>query len=561
MLERLTLRDLALIDRAEIVFGAGLNVITGETGSGKSLLVQAVDLLIGERADAEFVRDGARTATVEGEFRVASDVAREIAALLEAWGIEFDGETVIVRREIAATGKSRAIVNQSPVTLGALKQLGERLADLHGQHEHQSLLRPDAGIETLDRLAGLGEARDRYVAALAEHRRARAELEQLETSMRTYEDERGEMEEAAREIDAAQLAPGEDVRLREEAARLAHADRLRERASHALARLSEDDDAATHALDAAAHALDQAAAIDPGLVSIVGPLDEARIATGETVRALSDYLERLDVDPATLETIESRREQIARLSRKYRRSIDELITWHAELAARLALGDGGDAALLAARAEDERARSACLTAGRALSRARAAAAREWSARLTRELQPLGFQHAALAFEVAGGTGPDPEFLANGLDRVEIQFTANRGEPAKPLRRIASGGEISRVMLALKSALQTQDRVDVLIFDEVDSGIGGTVAQAVGERLVGLSRHRQILCVTHLPIIAAFAAHHLRVVKHVSLKRTVARIEPLEGDDRIEEIARMLAGSRTTETTRRQAKELLVGGRA
>ena len=177
------------------------------------------------------------------------------------------------------------------------------------------------------------------------------------------------------------------------------------------------------------------------------------------------------------------------------------------------------------------------------------------------MQPLGFQHAALAFEVASGGGPESEFLANGLDRVEIQFTANRGEPAKPLRRIASGGEISRVMLALKSALQTQDRVDVLIFDEVDSGIGGTVAQAVGERLVALSRHRQILCVTHLPIIAAFAAHHLRVVKHVSLKRTVARIEPLEGDDRIEEIARMLAGSRTTETTRRQAKELLVGGRA
>ena len=561
MLERLTLRDLALIDRAEIVFGAGLNVITGETGSGKSLLVQAVDLLIGERADAEFVRDGARGATVQGEFRVAADVGREIAALLESWGIEFDGETVIVRREIAASGKSRAVVNQSAVTLGALKQLGERLADLHGQHEHQSLLRPDAGIETLDRLAGLGEARERYTIALADHRRARAQLEQLEASMRTYEDERGEMEAAAGEIDSAQLSPGEDVRLREEAARLAHADRLRERASHALARLSEDDDAATHSLDAAAHALDQAAAIDPGLASILAPLDEARIATGETVRALSGYIERLDVDPTTLETIESRREQIARLTRKHRRGLDDLLTWHVELMARLALGDGGDAALTASRTEDERARSECLTAGRALSRARTAAAREWSARLTRELQPLGFQHAALAFEVTGGTGPDPEFLSNGLDRVEIQFTANRGEPAKPLRRIASGGEISRVMLALKSALQTQDRVDVLIFDEVDSGVGGTVAQAVGERLLGLSRHRQILCVTHLPIIAAFAAHHLRVVKHVSLKRTVARIEPLEGDDRIEEIARMLAGSRTTETTRRQAKELLVGGRA
>lgn len=561
MLERLSLRDLALIDRAEIEFGPGLNVITGETGSGKSLLVQAVDLLIGERADAEFVRDGARSATVQGEFRVAPNVARAVTQLLETWGIEFDGETVIVRREIAAGGKSRAIVNQSAVTLSALKQLGELLADLHGQHEHQSLLRADAGLETLDRLASLHDVRARYVAALAAHRTAAAELERLEASLRTYHDERDEMEETARDIDLAQLTPGEDVRLRDEAARLAHADRLRERATLALAKLSEDDAAATHTLNAAAHALEQAATIDPALARILVPLDEARIATGEAARALTEYLARLDVDPATVDAIESRREQIARLTRKYRRGIDELLAWRAELAASLALGESGDDALAAARAAAGASRAECITVGRALSRARHAAGRHWSTRLTLELEPLGFQHATLAFEVESDTGPTPEFLAHGLDRVEIQFTANRGEPAKPLRRIASGGEISRVMLALKSALQAQDRVDVLIFDEVDSGIGGAVAQAVGERLVDLSRHRQILCVTHLPIIAAFATHHLRVVKHVSLKRTVARIEPLEGDDRIEEIARMLAGSRTTETTRRQAKELLVGGRA
>ena len=201
MLERLSLRDLALIDRAEIEFGPGLNVITGETGSGKSLLVQAVDLLIGERADAEFVRDGARSATVQGEFRVAPNVARAVTQLLETWGIEFDGETVIVRREIAAGGKSRAIVNQSAVTLSALKQLGELLADLHGQHEHQSLLRADAGLETLDRLASLHDVRARYVAALAAHRTAAAELERLEASLRTYHDERDEMEETARDID------------------------------------------------------------------------------------------------------------------------------------------------------------------------------------------------------------------------------------------------------------------------------------------------------------------------------------------------------------------------
>jgi len=557
VLERLTLRDLALIERADLELGPGLNVITGETGAGKSLLVQSVDLLTGERADADIVRDGARAAIVEGEFLIADGIRRAVGGQLEAWGIEFDGETVIVRREVMASGKSRAVVNQAAVTLAALKSLGDLLADLHGQHEHQSLLRPDAGLETLDRLAGLDDARAAYVVALAELRAAEHELARREESLRTYQDRRGWMEEAAAEIDDARLTEGEDDRLRDEAARLAHADRLREKVSHALARLSDADDAALAALNSAAHTLEQAAAIDASLAGALAPVEEARIAAGEAARALAEYLSRLEADPASLEAIEARRERLARLTRKYRRSVAELIAWREELGEELALGEGGGESLAAAGAAVARARAACLEAGRTLSRARHAAAREWSSKLTRELKPLGFQRARLEFALESGTGPDPARLATGLDRAEILFTANVGEPPRPLRKIASGGELSRVTLALKSALQAQDRVDVLIFDEVDSGIGGAVAQAVGERLQGLSRHRQILCVTHLPMIAAFAARHFRVVKHVQRERTVARIEPLEGDDRIEEIARMLAGNRMTETTRRQARELLV----
>ena len=557
MLERLTLRDLALIERADLELGPGLNVITGETGAGKSLLVQSVDLLTGERADADIVRDGARAAIVEGEFRIADGIRRAVGGQLEAWGIEFDGETVIVRREVMASGKSRAVVNQAAVTLAALKSLGDLLADLQGQHEHQSLLRPDAGLETLDRLAGLDDARAAYVMALAELRTAEHELARREESLRTYQDRRGWMEDAAAEIDDARLIEGEDDRLRDEAARLAHADRLREKVSHALARLSDADDAALAALNSAAHTLEQAAAIDASLAGALAPVEEARIAAGEAARALAEYLSRLEADPASLEAIEARRERLARLTRKYRRSVAELIAWREQLGEELALGESGGESLAAAGAAVARARAACLEAGRTLSRARHAAAREWSSKLTRELKPLGFQRARLEFALESGTGPDPARLATGLDRAEILFTANVGELPRPLRKIASGGELSRVTLALKSALQAQDRVDVLIFDEVDSGIGGAVAQAVGERLQGLSRHRQILCVTHLPMIAAFAARHFRVVKHVQRERTVARIEPLEGDDRIEEIARMLAGNRMTETTRRQARELLV----
>ncbi len=556
MLERLTLRDLVLIERADIEFGPGLNVVTGETGAGKSLLVLAVNLLIGERADADIVREGAKAAIAEGEFRVSAARVAGVRALLDEWGTEFDGDTLIVRREVTAAGRSRAVVNDRVVTLAALRRLGELLVDLHGQHEHQSLLRADAGLETLDGLGGLSEPRARYVEALAELRAAEIDLDRLEESLRTWEDRRGWMMDAAAELDAAQLVDGEDERLRDDAARLAHADRLRERVTHALAKLSDADDAAVPSMTAAAHALEQAAAIDSSLANVLAPLEEARIAAGEAARALAEYLDALEADPAALEQIEARRELLARLARKHRRPVAGLIAWREELADELTLGESGSEALDAARARVTAARSATRAAGRALTRARQAAAREFGTRITRELRPLGFQHAKLEFAVESSGGAESEFLAHGLDRVEILFAANPGEPARPLRKIASGGELSRVMLALKSALQTQDCVDVLLFDEVDSGIGGAVAQAVGERLQGLARHRHVLCVTHLPMIAALAARHLRIRKHVVHQRTLATVETLDGDDRIEEIARMLAGSRTTDTTRRQARELL-----
>jgi DNA repair protein RecN (Recombination protein N) len=493
---------------------------------------------------------------VEGEFRPSARVWLRARPLLESWGVGDDGDGLLVRREVQAGGKSRAFVNESAVTRAALRELSETLADLHGQHEHQSLLRPGAGLETLDRLAGLDAESAHYARALAASRSADAALAALEGSLATYADRREWLAEVVRELDEARLQEGEEEALRLEAARLAHADRLRELTGHALERLSEGPDAAAGAIAQATHALEQAAALDPSLADVLPALDEARIGAAEAARSLSEYASRLEGDPAALEEVEARRERITRLTRKHRRNVPELLAWREDLRQELATGEDAEGSLARARGQAEEARAACRSAARALTRRRLAAAREWGARLTRELRPLGFPHASLSFTVEPEGEEGRAFGPRGADRVEILFAANAGEPARPLQRIASGGELSRVMLALKVALEAQDPVDLLLFDEVDSGIGGAVAQAVGERLRLLSRHRQVVCVTHLPMIAALAGHHLRVTKSVSSGRTVARIEVVEGGERIEELARMLAGDRVTDTTRRQARELL-----
>jgi len=555
MLERLVIRDLALVERAEISFAPGLNVLTGETGAGKTLVIEAMNLVVGERASTETIRQGAASAVAEAEFRLQGERAERVGKLLAEMGLDFDGETLVVRREVSES-RSRASLNQSPVTLASLKKAGELLADLHGQHEHQSLLRPQAALYTLDRLGGLEDTRRAYAEALAAWREAETELERVRTLLATFAERRDYLLHASRELTEAQLIEGEEERLAGDAARLAHADRLRELVSLALDRLSEGEDSSVSHLAEAARALEQAAALDESLSPHLAPVREAEIAAGEAARALVGYADRLEADPRALEGIEARRDLIGRLVRKYRRGVNELLAWAPELEAEIASGENAEGTLAQAEERVSAARRACEAAGLSLGRKRRAAAAEWGPRLTRELAPLGLGHARLELAVAETEAERPGPL--GLDQVELLFTPNPGEPPRPLSRIASGGELSRVMLALKVALDALDRVDLLIFDEVDSGIGGAVAQAVGERLRRLAKHRQIVCVTHLPMIAALAQHHFRVRKHVSGGRTSVRVESVEGEERVAELARMLAGERVTETTRRQARELLEG---
>lgn len=556
MLERLHIQDLALVEQAQVEFSSGLNVLTGETGTGKSLLVQAISLLVGDRADSGAVREGAKSARVEGEFQIEGVIAERVAALLEAWGHTLDSDQLIVRREVQAGGRSRAWVNQSPVTLQALRRLGDVLADLHGQHAHQSLLQAGAPLDALDTLAGLRSERAAFGDLLAAWRESRKALEQLEADLSRFMERRDTLQMAVRELDEAQLEEGEEERLKSDAARLGHAERLRELVGRALDALADGDGAASGSLNTASHAIDQAAALDPELASILPTIEEARIAVSETARALGDYASDLEADPEALEAVEKRCDLIARLTRKYQRDVPALIAWHRELAAELGTGEDGDAALERARAREGSAREAALAAARALSRRRMKAAGEWTAKLSREMKPLGLSKARLAFEVTVPPALATRPTTGGIDEVGLLFSANPGESPRPLQKVASGGELSRIMLALKTALEAQDPVDLLLFDEVDSGIGGAVAQAVGERLRRLSSHRQLICVTHLPMIAALADHHLRVSKHSSGGRTVARFETVDGADRVDELSRMLAGGKVTETTRRQARELL-----
>ena len=556
MLERLAIRDLAVVEKADIPFGPGLNAVTGETGAGKTLLVQAVSLLVGDRADSDTVREGADSAVVEGSFRLAGEPAKRASVLLAEWGIEHDGETVIVRREVRRDGRSRALVNQASVTLASLKSLGEVLADLHGQHEHQSLLRADAGMVVLDRLGALEEERARFDERVAAWRRAHEEHDRLDASIATLAERGDYLRHAARELDDADLHEGEEEELARDAARLAHADKLRTLVAGALEKLSEGEGAAVTQFGSALHALEQAAAIDPSLAETLPALREAEIAAADAARTLAGYVDGLEADPAALEEVEARRDRIARLTRKYRRTVAELIGWREEIAGELATADDVEGALTRSRATLEGAEAAARAAGEALTARRRESGALWGPKLAKELKPLGMAHARFEFALEPSAADASESERLGALPVAMRFGANPGEPMRPLQRIASGGELSRVMLALKAALETRDRVDLLFFDEVDSGIGGAVAQAVGERLRRLARHRQIVCVTHLPMIAALAGHHLRVTKQASGGRTVARIAPVENDERVAELARMLAGDRVTETTRRQARELL-----
>ena len=560
MLAWLSIQGLALVERIELSFDPSLNVLTGETGAGKSLILGSIALLLGERADPDWVRAGEERGFVEGVFELAgrNDLVESIRAL----EIEPEEDRVIVRRELTDDGKSRALVNGRTVLLSQLRKLGDLLVDLHGQHEHQLLLCSENQTEFYDAWAGLTEERAglaRERAALLEERRRLAEDRAAWERDRTGEE--GLREDLA-ELAKAELQPGEEEALKQERERLRHRERIVEALRLARQTLAAEEGGIEGPVRRASRTLRALAAAVPEQTALA----EESEALLDAVHALAGRLEDAEAkaleDPLPLDQIEGRLDTIHRLARKHRTDFTGLLTLRETLETRARALDPAAGGGLAARETALETRTAEFAAQVARLLARR---HEECARFTREvgarLKRLGFQKASLSIEnieaeegrsrpMAAPAGPPP------IPGVEFQFRPNAGEPARSLRRIASGGELSRVMLAIKSLMAERDRVAVLVFDEVDQGIGGAVGEEVGKMLRTIAHRRQVLCITHLPLIAAHGARHFEVTKTVARGRTTTGVRPLSGKEREEEISRLLAGARVTDTTRKQARELL-----
>lgn len=565
MLTELRVRNLAIAEDVVFAPGPGLNIISGETGAGKSVLVGAIELLFGGRGGPDLIRTGADQARVDGLFHIGDE------GILRARGLDLrlpDG-ALLLTRELSRGGRPRVLVNDELATVTRLKAIGEALADLHGQHEHQALLHPETHVDYLDRFgvaaaaAGAAvipayrEARERYLE-LARRRR------ELAARQGNAEERRARLTHAVAEIEAAGLKAGEEAALQAERGILVHAEKLLSAVGQASDDLSEGDASIEVRVGHAARMLVQAAALDPALEPVARALEEALVGLQEAGRELARYRERLSFEPDRAEWIETRLSLIERLRRRYGGSEAEIVERGAALRAELE-GMADEAAELAAldRTVEEAGRAA-LEAGRALSTWRDTAARRLEKGVRLELGALGMARAGLQVrmeiqEEAGGIPEGDRQVAlaeKGIDRVEFFLEANPGEEPRPLARVASGGELSRVMLALKAVLRAADPLPILVFDEVDAGIGGRVAAEVGERLKEIARGRQVFVITHLPMIACHGDRHFRVVKSVRKGRTVLAVEEVTGRDREEELARMLAGAEVGPEAIRAARALL-----
>ena len=557
MLTWLSIQGLALVERLTLTLDPALNVLTGETGAGKSLIVGSIALLLGERADNEWLRAGEERGFVEGVFDLTG--RPDLMEAIRGMDLEPEEDRVIVRREIAGDGKSRALVNGRTVLLAQLRKLGDLLVDLHGQHEHQLLLHTGNQTEFFDAWAGLGEERralNQERASLLDERRRLAE------ERAAWERDRGDEErvkEDLAELSRAALKEGEEESLKSERERLRHRERVIEALRAARQTLAAEEGGIEGSVRRASKTLRTLATAVPDQ----GPLADQAESLLDSVRALAGAIEDAEAkaleDPLPLEEVESRLDLIHRLGRKHRTGLDGLLALLESLEARVRAMDPEGAGAFEARERALGRRAIDYTAGleRLLAKRMEAGprfAREVGARLLK----LGFSKAALSVRAAepGGTRERPALDPAPIPDVELVFTPNPGEAPRSLRRIASGGELSRVMLAIKSLMAERDRVAVLVFDEVDQGIGGAVGEEVGRMLRALAARRQVLCITHLPLIAAHGTRHFVVEKTTTKGRTVTAVRPLERKEREEEMARLLAGARVTETTRRQARELL-----
>ncbi len=552
MLKTLRIRNLVTIEDLSVEFGPGLNVLTGETGAGKSIVVDALGLVAGDRGDSALVRSGTDRAVIEAAFELAPD--DPLVALLLARGLDAGDEALIVRRELSASGSGRVLINGSPSTVGVLRELGESLVDLHGQHEHQGLLGPERHLALLDDYGGHDDARAAVAAASSRALEEEARLTRLHELGREGQKRAEILRETLREIRGVDPKPLELEALRRDRAILQNGAQIVELLDQSIARLDEGDDPAIASLHAAERRVAELGRIDPTLAPIALRVESARLELEDARDTLLAYRGRLDFDPSRLESIESRRAAIERLLLKWGPSEEDAHSAADQAERELATIDNLDAEVAAAERALATAREAYVAAAAILSKRRAGAAARLGPAVAGELKPLAFEKAR--FEVVLTPKQGGPFHHAGAERAEFFLAANPGEPARPIGRAASGGELSRLMLALNVVLDGAAPGRVLVFDEVDAGVSGSVAVAVGARLAQLAARHQVLCVTHLPQVAAHADGHYHVSKRVASGRTHTEIIALTGDERVNELARMLGGRQATDASRENAAELL-----
>ena len=548
MLRHLAIRDFVIVDRLELEFAAGFGALTGETGAGKSILIDALALALGERADAGVVRAGCDKAEVAATFDIGK--LPQVGAWLAANDLEAEDE-LILRRVLDAGGRSRGYINGSPATAQQLREVGEFLVDIHGQHAHQSLLRADAQRALLDSHAGLTASAQQVATAYRNWRDALQILQSASTGAEALEREREQLEWQVRELDTLAFSGVEWAELEVEHRRLGHAASLIEGAQFALDVLADGEAACAGQVDRVTTRLDGLASYDPALQDVAGLLQSAQAELTEAVSTLRRYVDRVDLDPARLAEVERRMEAVLACARKYRVQPAELPALLADWQARLAaLNASADLAGLSARVDA--ARAEFLRLAELLSAGRRRVAGEMGAAVSALMQQLAL--ASGRFEVA--LLPLAEGAAYGLEQVEFRVGGLAGQEAKPLAKVASGGELSRISLAIQVLTSRSASVPTLIFDEVDVGIGGGVAEIVGRLLRELGGERQVLCVTHLPQVAARAEWQWQVSKETRDGATLSSIQPLGDDQRVREIARMLGGVEVTDITLAHAGELL-----
>ena len=559
-LQRLTLKNFAVVSSANVAFDDGLTIITGETGAGKSLIVGAINLLMGERASSDYIRSGAEVTAIEGEFRgKVTELNRELAED----DIILAGDSFTITREIHADGKSRSLINDQRVNLTTLKKIGDRICDLHGQHQHQWLLDVDRHLWFLDRFGRTGDTFADYSAALATYRSANSRVDSLKRQIADNREKQELHRFQLNEIDSVALKDGEEDALESERRQLENVARIRTALETAVALIEGESGAAQLSTEILKN-LRSISESYPAVADFHKEIESVKISFTEIGRSISQALATLSEDPARLEQIGERLADIYKLKRKYGGSVAAVLEFAERLRAALGSNDTLELELAELTRKIVPLRESLIASAQKLQQERAAAAKKLAKSMKKELSELGLPKAD--FEVAFTVPTSGEQLNSGSEQLvladhgpasgEFFFNANAGEDAKPLAQIASGGEISRVMLALKSLIAGNDRVGLLVFDEIDSGIGGETALLVGRKLRQLAAKQQLIVITHLQQIASFADHHLKAIKREVAKRTESELIPLTREEQVVELGRMISGGDFGEVERKAAEKLL-----